>query len=124
MPISRGVRGGLPYPVPVTEETLEVRMATTMTGRVSLAVWMGGVAREIDLLRQASNLRRLARPEGVLARNRLVASAACRRDPAPDYLPGRTRHQHGRPKNRRQLPREPGAFQRKRRRLWRKLKAL
>src|SRR5258707_410112 len=28
-----------------------------MSGGVSLAVWMGGVAREINLLQQASNLR-------------------------------------------------------------------
>ena len=34
-----------------------VRVAATMTGGVSLAVWMGGVAREIDLLCQASTWR-------------------------------------------------------------------
>jgi hypothetical protein len=28
-----------------------------MSGGVSLAVWMGGVAREVNLLQQASNLR-------------------------------------------------------------------
>jgi patatin-related protein len=44
---------------PVTLRTEEIRLATTWTGGVSLAVWMGGVAREIDLLTQASNLRRL-----------------------------------------------------------------
>jgi patatin-related protein len=44
---------------PVTLQTQELRLATTMTGGVSLAIWMGGVAREIDLLTQASNLRRL-----------------------------------------------------------------
>ena len=44
---------------PVTLETQEIRLAATLTGGVSLAVWMGGVAREVDLLTQASNLRRL-----------------------------------------------------------------
>jgi patatin-related protein len=43
---------------PITLATEEVRMATTMTGGVSLAIWMGGVAREIDLLTQASRWRR------------------------------------------------------------------
>jgi patatin-related protein len=43
---------------PISLQTQEIRLATTMTGGVSLAVWMGGVAREIDLLTQASNLRR------------------------------------------------------------------
>jgi hypothetical protein len=42
----------------VTPDTEEVRLATTMTGGVSLAVWMGSVAREIDLLMQASRARR------------------------------------------------------------------
>ncbi|MFJ3307692.1 patatin-like protein [Streptomyces sp. NPDC086549] len=34
--------------------TLELRIATAMTGGVSLAVWMGGVARELNLLQQAA----------------------------------------------------------------------
>ena len=46
----------------VTADTQEVRLATTMTGGVSLAVWMGGVAREIDLLMQASKTRRRLQP--------------------------------------------------------------
>ena len=37
--------------------TQELRLATTMTGGVSLAVWMAGVAREINLLAQASQWR-------------------------------------------------------------------
>ena len=37
----------------------EVRFAVAMSGGVSLAVWMGGVAREMNLLQQASNRRRL-----------------------------------------------------------------
>jgi patatin-related protein len=41
-----------------TELTQEVRLATTMTGGVSLAVWMAGVTREINLLAQASQWRR------------------------------------------------------------------
>ena len=45
-------------PSPVTELTLELRLATTMTGGVSLAIWMAGVAREINLLAQASQWRR------------------------------------------------------------------
>lgn len=45
-------------PQPVTELTQELRLATTMTGGVSLAIWMAGVAREINLLAQASQWRR------------------------------------------------------------------
>ena len=45
-------------PSPVTELTQELRLATTMTGGVSLAIWMAGVAREINLLAQASQWRR------------------------------------------------------------------
>jgi patatin-related protein len=46
-------------PSPVTELTQELRLATTMTGGVSLAIWMAGVAREINLLAQASQWRRV-----------------------------------------------------------------
>ena len=35
----------------------EVRFAVAMSGGVSLAVWMGGVAREMNLLQEASNYR-------------------------------------------------------------------
>lgn len=45
-------------PSAVTELTQELRLATTMTGGVSLAIWMAGVAREINLLSQASQWRR------------------------------------------------------------------
>ena len=45
-------------PSAVTEVTQELRLATTMTGGVSLAIWMAGVAREINLLSQASQWRR------------------------------------------------------------------
>jgi len=45
-------------PSPVTEATQELRLATTLTGGVSLAIWMAGVAREINLLAQASQGRR------------------------------------------------------------------
>lgn len=41
-------------PSPVTELTQQLRLATTMTGGVSLAIWMAGVAREINLLAQFS----------------------------------------------------------------------
>jgi patatin-related protein len=43
----------------ITPMTQEVRLATTMTGGVSLAIWMAGVAREINLLAQASQWRRV-----------------------------------------------------------------
>lgn len=42
----------------VSPNTEELRLAMTMTGGVSLAIWMGGVAREVDLLMQASKARR------------------------------------------------------------------
>jgi patatin-related protein len=45
-------------PSKVTELTQELRLATTMTGGVSLAIWMAGVTREINLLSQASQWRR------------------------------------------------------------------
>ncbi len=41
----------------VSDATQDVRFAVAMSGGVSLAVWMGGVAREVNLLQQASNLR-------------------------------------------------------------------
>ena len=41
----------------VTAATQEVRFATVWTGGVSLAIWMGGVARELNLLDQASRQR-------------------------------------------------------------------
>ena len=44
--------------VPVSLATQKLRLAVTMSGGVSLAVWMGGVAREVNLLTQASDLRR------------------------------------------------------------------
>src|SRR5580692_7927028 len=46
-----------PGPAAVTGATQDVRFAVAMSGGVSLAVWMGGVAREINLLQQASNMR-------------------------------------------------------------------
>ncbi len=41
----------------VSDTTQELRFAVAMSGGVSLAVWMGGVAREVNLLQQASNVR-------------------------------------------------------------------
>jgi patatin-related protein len=41
--------------------TQTIRLATTMTGGVSLAIWMGGVARELNLLSQASTWRQSLR---------------------------------------------------------------
>ena len=46
-------------PRPSTLATQEIRLALAFTGGVSLAVWMGGVARELDLLVQASTNRRI-----------------------------------------------------------------
>lgn len=40
-----------------SDATQELRLATTMTGGVSLAIWMAGVTREINLLTQASQWR-------------------------------------------------------------------
>jgi patatin-related protein len=42
---------------PVTLLTQEIRFAATLTGGVSLAVWMGGIARELDILVHASDDR-------------------------------------------------------------------
>jgi patatin-related protein len=65
------------HPRPVTLATQEIRFALAFTGGVSLAIWMGGVAREIDLLVQASGLRRAPGDERTV-------------DPTtPDTLPGR-----------------------------------
>src|SRR6266849_5036315 len=46
----------------VSDATQDVRFAVAMSGGVSLAVWMGGVAREVNLLQQAS--RSLQRDPG------------------------------------------------------------
>ncbi|MEV4703369.1 patatin-like protein [Actinoplanes sp. NPDC049316] len=54
---SRGAAAPDGGPRPATLATQEVRLALAFTGGVSLAVWMGGVARELDLLVQASALR-------------------------------------------------------------------
>ncbi len=51
-----------PRPV-VSYATQKLRFAVAMSGGVSLAVWMGGVAREINLLTQASDLRARADDE-------------------------------------------------------------
>ncbi|BBX83027.1 patatin-like protein [Mycolicibacterium aubagnense] len=45
-------------PSAVSDSTQELRLATTITGGVSLAIWMAGVTREINLLAQASQWRR------------------------------------------------------------------
>ena len=51
-------------PRPRSLATQEIRFALAFTGGVSLAVWMGGVARELNLLVQASERRRtVGRPE-------------------------------------------------------------
>jgi patatin-related protein len=63
-------------PTSVNQLTQELRLATTFTGGVSLAIWMAGVTREINLLAQASQWRRMDRPfppDTTLS----VESAAC-----------------------------------------------
>ncbi|MDX6245240.1 MAG: hypothetical protein QOE76_2963 [Frankiales bacterium] len=51
-------------PRPATLSTQELRFAMAFTGGVSLAIWMGGIAREVDLLIQASDRRQTgAEPE-------------------------------------------------------------
>ena len=50
----------------VTPDTQNVRFATAMTGGVSLAIWMGGVARELNLLEQASCVREGLRADDAL----------------------------------------------------------
>jgi hypothetical protein len=42
-------------PSPVAESTLELRLATTTTGGVSLAIWIAVVARGINLVAQSSH---------------------------------------------------------------------
>jgi patatin-related protein len=54
--VANGPGGGVTER-PVSLATQELRLAITLTGGVSLAIWMGGVAREIDLLVQASDRR-------------------------------------------------------------------
>lgn len=44
-------------PIKATPATQELRIATAMAGGVSLAIWMGGVARELNLLQRASKHR-------------------------------------------------------------------
>lgn len=56
-------------------ETQELRIASAMTGGVSLAIWMGGVARELNLLSIASGWRRK------LAADALLPSAGPRHSP-------------------------------------------
>jgi hypothetical protein len=58
VPVHRGCAMAFKNPSPVTESTLEVRLTTTMTGGVSLAIWMAVVTREINLLAQASHWHR------------------------------------------------------------------
>jgi patatin-related protein len=53
-----GCAMGSDDPPELPASTQEVRFAATMTGGVSLAIWMAGVAREINLLGQASQWRR------------------------------------------------------------------
>lgn len=50
----RGGQVGVTRPGPHTQD---LRVAVAMTGGVSLAVWIGGVVRELNLLQQASWLR-------------------------------------------------------------------
>lgn len=71
----------------VSDLSQDVRVAVAMTGGVSLAVWMGGIAREINLLQQASNLR--PRATAMTGPTALPSSGA--QDPANTSLDLRTR---------------------------------
>jgi patatin-related protein len=59
-----------PAPTQIGPQTQELRFATAMTGGVSLAIWIGGIARELNLLQRASDRR-----EGLTALPELVAGA-------------------------------------------------
>src|SRR5687768_11050737 len=50
-------------PVPAGPGTQEIRVASVMTGGVSLAIWMGGVTRELNLLQHASWVREADDPD-------------------------------------------------------------
>lgn len=73
--------------VVVSPDTEQVRFAVTMTGGVSLAVWMGGVARELNLLLQASR----ARGAGTASTRGSADTAAGPRPMPDDALRGRYR---------------------------------
>ena len=75
--------GGCPA---VSDATQEVRFAVAMSGGVSLAVWMGGVAREVNLLQQASNFRLNENGGGAPGQPPGTASPA-----APSDRPGSSR---------------------------------
>ena len=73
--------------------TQEVRVAVAMSGGVSLAVWMGGVAREVNLLQQASNVRQHEAAAVPVAPapgrgDRDSAAPAGRPGGTPELLPG------------------------------------
>src|SRR5262249_7537641 len=57
VPVYRGCAMAFENPSPVTASTLELRLATKMTGGVSLAIWMPVVVREINLPARASQWR-------------------------------------------------------------------
>jgi patatin-related protein len=59
-PVAEDTSSDAAGPATVSRTTLatqELRIAVAFTGGVSLAIWMGGVAREIDLLIQAADRR-------------------------------------------------------------------
>ncbi len=60
---SQGAGSGAGAARASNEDRQEIRIAVTMTGGVSLAIWMGGVARELNLLSQASWRRDLPVPK-------------------------------------------------------------
>ncbi|MEO3786608.1 DUF3376 domain-containing protein [Actinocorallia sp. B10E7] len=68
-------------------ETEEVRLALVMNGGVSLAVWMGGVVHELDLLRRASQ----GDPEENVKKSDLPAFRFWRRVTAEGARPRRVR---------------------------------
>jgi patatin-related protein len=74
--------------VQVGMTTQDLRLAVTMSGGVSLAVWMGGVAREINLLQQASNFR-VNEDGGASGRPSPGATGAAPRRDGPASVPDR-----------------------------------
>ena len=89
-----------------TGTTQDVRFAVAISGGVSLAVWMGGVAREINLLQQAS--RSLQRDPGPVPDQAARPAPAGRTAPPPLRPEARPGTGQGRPPGAGQPLRELG----------------
>ena len=82
--------------IAISDTTQDVRFAVAMSGGVSLAVWMGGVAREVNLLQQASNIRQHESAAGPGVRTRPPSAGPGAHGPAPDAPRHRTLHRRRR----------------------------